>query len=80
MDKKREAKIKELAQEASDDIEAYVKESGRIGVGLIYAVMLGVTENLCDVFNPEDVTVAFEKLTGQLRGMSDAMDAMDEAD
>ena len=80
MDKKREAKIKELAQEASDDIEAYVKESGRIGVGLIYAVMLGVTENLCDVFNPEDVTVAFEKLAGQLRGMSDAMDAMDEAD
>ena len=81
MDKKKEAKIKKLAQEASDNVDAYVKESGRIGVGLVYAVLLTVSEKLCDIFNPEDVIVAFEKLTEQLRGLSDAMDKMmDEAD
>ena len=73
-DKMSDKEIEKLAPKASEEMSAYVKETGRIGVGLVYAIILGMSAKLSDIFNPEDVVTAFEKLTEQLRGLLDKMD------
>ena len=73
-DKMVDKEIEKLAKQASEEMDAYVKETGRMGVGLVYAIILGVSAKLSDIFNPEDVVTAFEMLAKQLRDLVDKVD------
>jgi len=67
-------KVKEMAKDASARVDQYVKETGRVGVGISYGVLLHTLDKLTDVLQPEDVTVAVEMLAKELRGFLEEAD------
>lgn len=62
-----EEEMDDVVKKVSDNLDKYVKETGRTGVGVAHAIFIGAAGELASVLSAKDVVTGAEMATESLR-------------